>query len=260
MMNTLTIFVLVVFLIFITIGFRRGLVKSVVKIVFAGMSLLLAYFLTPLISNILTEHTQIDDFALNKVYAAIESSVNKHISEELKNAGMSAEPAVVDEMTQITLKTELTKNQQIDMLYNIDIPEFIRDALVENNYDEMHQSLGAGNFYDYIAIYISRMIVNAIAFVITFIVVGLVFCIIYIILAIVVELPVISGFNRFGGIIFGILQSLIIVWLIFAAAALSSRSDFAVFINSQIDESMFLTMLNDHNIFMTIMGKLVKIG
>ena len=259
-MNTLTIIVLVIFVVCILIGFKRGLVKSVVKIIFAGVSLMLAYFLTPLISNVLVENTEIDDYFQNRIYTTIKESVEEHIRDELKEADLGVEQAVVDEMVGIALNTELTKNQQIDMLYEIEVPEFVRDALVENNYDEMHKDLGANSFYEYIAIYIARMIVNAIAFVITFIIVGLVFCIVYLILAVVVELPVISGINRFGGIIFGVMQSLVIVWLIFAVAGLFSQTELGSLINVQIKESPILAFINSHNIFDAIMKKLVKIS
>ena len=259
-MNTLTIIVLAIFLICIAIGFWRGLIKSVVKIIFAGVSLLLAYILSPMVSGLLVENTQIDDYFRDRIYSTIEEVIEERVKDELGNSVVGAEPAVVDELVQIALNTELTKNQQIDMLYDIKVPEFVRDALVENNFDEMRQNLGAKSFYDYIAIYIARMIVNAIAFAVTFVVVALVFGIVYLVLTVVVELPVISGINRFGGLIFGIMQSLVIVWLIFALAGLFAQTELGNIINVQIKESPFLTFINNHNIFDVIMKKLVKIS
>lgn len=258
-MNTLTIFVIGVFLVFILIGYRRGLVKSVVKIVIAGLSLVLAYILTPFVGNLLIEYTNFDDYFREKINSGIKSYIEDTVENEVSSTIIGDNAAAVDELVTSAMNIELTKNQQIDMIDKIPAPDFVKNALIENNYDEMYKSMGVNGFYDYVATYISHMITNAIAFAITFIVIGLVFAVVYVIMCVAVELPIISSINRFGGLAFGAVEAFIIVWLIFTLAVVFSNTKIGAGINSQIDESAILTSINRNNLFVSIITNLVKI-
>jgi len=257
-MNMLTLFVLLVFLICLFAGYRRGLVKSVIKIVFAGVSLMLAYFLTPLTGDLLVKHTTIDEFVKRKVNVAIEATVKEKIEKELDKDEKVYEDSEIEEMVQVSMQNEPTKNEQINQIYNIKVPAFVRDALIENNYDEMHKTMAVKGFYDYVSSYITRMIVNTISFWLTFIIIGLIACIVYLVMALVIKLPIINGINKFGGLIFGLIQSLVIVWSVFMLAILFDNSEIGIMVVKQIEESEILSFINDHNIFVYIVENIVR--
>ena len=257
-MNMLTLVVILIFLICLVAGYRRGLVKSVIKIIFAGVSLMLAYFLTPLTGDLLTQNTKVDEFIKRKVNVAIESTVKEKLEKELNKDEKVYEESEIEEMVQVSMQSEPTKNEQINQIYNIKVPAFVREALIENNYDEMHKLMDVKGFYDYVSTYITRMIVNCISFWLTFILIGLVSCIVYLVMAVVVKLPIISGINKFGGLIFGLLQSLVIVWSVFMLAMLFDNTEIGIMIVNQIEESKLLTFVNKHNIFVIIVENIVR--
>lgn len=259
-MNTLTIIVIIFFLIFMIIGYRRGLVKSVVKIVMAGLSLVLAYLLTPFVGGFLIEHTNIDDYFRNKIYGKIEAAVEEKVKEEFFSQADDDNSAVMDELVNMAMNTELTKNQQIDMICRMNVPDFVKDALIENNHDEMRENMGVNGFYDYVSVYLAHMITNAIAFAVTFMALGIIFLAIYSIMLIVVELPIISGINRLGGLVTGALEALLIVWLLFTVAIVFSGTETSMNVNAQIEESTLLTFINSRNVFISAISNLIKIN
>lgn len=260
MMNTLTVIVILFFLIFMIIGYRRGLVKTVVKIVMAGLSLMLAYLLTPFVSGFLIDYTNIDDYFHDKIYSRIKVAVEDRIKEELSSVVDAGNAVAVDELVDAAMQTELTKNQQIDMICRMKVPEFVKDALIENNHDEMRDSMNANGFYDYVSLYIADMITKAISFAVTFVVIGLIFLVIYAVISIAVELPIINGINRLGGLAAGVFEALIIVWLCFDVAAIFSGTETGMAVNGQIEESPLLTFINSRNVFVSFLSRLIKIG
>lgn len=257
-MNILTIVIAVLFLVFIVVGFWRGFVKSVFKILLTGLSLLLAYLLSPIISNILINNTTIDNTIRNKIYVSIEEAVEEKIKEEISESLGEVEDSMTEKLVDEVLEVEPNRNQQIDFIQNMELPEFLKKALIDNNHTEMKQEIGVSNFYDYISTYLSRMIINAIAFFLTFIILNILFTLTLFLMNMVVKLPGLNMVNRLGGAVFGFAEALLIVWLIFVLIDMIVGTKLGGELMAQINQSKMLTLINDKNLIAQLVENLIK--
>ena len=66
------------------------------------------------------------------------------------------------------------KATQIQLIEGLNLPKGIRNNIIENNNDEMYNTLGITTFYKYISGYAARLVVNALSFVATLIVIRLI--------------------------------------------------------------------------------------
>ncbi len=257
-MNGLTIVVLLVFLVFIGLGFARGLIKSIFKIVVTALAMILAYFLSPIISGLIIEYTNIDNSIRNKIYAAIEEKVEEKIKEELSDSIGQADGALAEQLTEQYLEQEPNRNNQIDFIQNMEIPEFLQKALIDNNHSEMKQEIGVTTFYDYVSTYLARMIVNAIGFFCTFLFLALLFNVTLLLMNMVMKLPGLNMVNRLGGAAFGFVEALLIVWIGFIIIDMAVGTKIGGGLMEQINDSKLLAIIYDKNIIANFVENLIK--
>lgn len=254
-MNKLLIIVIVIFLIFIIMGYIRGLFRSVFKLILTGLSFLLAYFLAPFVSGLLAAHTGLDEYIHDRIYQQLEAAVEERVTEELASAGYT-DTALVQQMTDEIMSTELNRNGQVSFIYESGFPAFVKDALMSHNNDETRAELGAESFYDYISIYVASMIMNVTAFFVVSILLRLIFGIISMIIELAVHLPIVSSINRLGGALFGVAEALLIVWFFFVIVSVLINTPWGTQIYAQIENNQFLSFLYEKNIFLSIITDL----
>lgn len=255
-MNILTIIILATFLTFIIIGAIRGLFRSVSKVILTVLAFFLSYFLAPFVGSLIIANTQIDEYIAGRIHAQIEETVEKKAKEQVKEMLGQEDQNMINQLKDSILQTELTKNEQVQFIYEMNLPQAITNAIMENNNDSMKQKLGVHSFYDYISNYVARTIVNSMAFALTSIVFWILFTIINWALALAVSLPIISSVDRVGGALCGACEALLIIWLFFVVVAIFIDTEFGKIIYTEVSDSPFLTILYDKNIFMPIVTKL----
>ncbi len=234
-MNTMTIVVISIFIIFIILGFSRGLVKSVLKLVITGIALLLAYYLAPVLSNIIIEKTVVDDYISEKIKIGMEKMID--------------EPTV-----------EIpTRSEQMEFINELQLPDYLKEALIENNNDDIMAELGTVDFYSYISKFISMAITKTLAFALIFMMTVVLLNIIAVALQVVAYLPIVGSINRIGGAVFGFAEALVIVWIIFVLIALMATNDTGAVLCNQINANPFLKTLYDNNILMDFVADVDKL-
>lgn len=257
-MNILTIVIIILLLIFIVVGYCRGLIKSVFKVVLTGLSLFLAYLLSPIISNIIVNNTNIDNYIRNKIYVAIEENVEKKVKEEISASMGNVDQVTMNQLVDAVLEDEPNRNQQIEFIQDMELPDFLKKALIDNNHVEMKQEIGVSNFYDYISTYVSRMIVNAIGFFLTFIILNLLFSLTLFLMNMVVKLPGLNGLNRLAGAILGLIEALVVIWIFFIVVDMLVGTKAGQNLMSQITESKLLCLIYDNNILSGFIENIIK--
>lgn len=258
MMNTMTIVVLVIFLVFIALGFARGLIKSVFKIVLAVLALLLAYFLSPIVSDVIIENTDLDNSIRNKIYTAIETRIEQKVKAEMSQTLGEMNDELASQLANQYLEEEPNRNKQIEFIQDLELPEFLQTALIDNNHFEMKQEMGVSNFYDYISTYLARMIVNAIVFFGVFLVLSLLFNLTLLLMNMVMKLPGLNMINRLGGAAFGFVEALLIIWVLFVILDLLVSTELGGELVNQIRANEMLSLLYDKNIISQFIENLIK--
>lgn len=252
-MNSLLIIVLLIFILFMIIGYLRGLVKSVCKVLLMIFALLIAYIATPIATETLIQGTNIDDNIQDKITSRLEKYVSNKVREEAENAlGGVVDNATVDSLTTQYMTSDLSTNEQIKILQDIPFPQFMRDALIEHNNKAEKERLESKGFFDYIAIYLSRMVLRAIVFFVLLVCLIVIFTIVAKLLSIAAHLPLVNSINRIGGVLFGAGEALLIVWILFVVIAMFANTTVGVEFYKQIEESEFLTKLYDGNLLMSL--------
>ena len=131
------------------------------------------------------------------------------------------------------------------------MPDFLKDLLLENNNTAIYEELDVTSFPQYIATYISRMMLNVVSFLVTFI---LAFVIVKALMAavdILGELPILGVFNYLGGAAVGALCALLFVWVLFLVIAVCYSIPIGKVCFDMIEDSVLLKLLYDNNPLLT---------
>jgi uncharacterized membrane protein required for colicin V production len=253
-------------LIFIILGFVRGLFKSAFKLLAGVLAVALSYLLAPVIGNAIINYTTLDDSISNAIESRMEAVIRQNVEENIRTQIESTTglPSSMIDSGQIesavneAMNTELTRNQQIEVINSISVPEFVKNALIENNQDGVKKDMGVNSFYDYIATYISYMIINAISFAITGVIINIILTIISSLLSGAVRVPIINNINRFGGMAFGFVEALVIVWVLFSVIGLCMSTAQGAVLYNQIAENQLLSHINDKNVINVIIAGIIS--
>ncbi|MBP5159379.1 MAG: CvpA family protein [Lachnospiraceae bacterium] len=138
------------------------------------------------------------------------------------------------------------------------ITEKVEENLSDNNSDEAYKALQAEeqDIKHYTSVYIAGLIVKALAFIVTFVIVSLLLWLICHLLNVVAKLPVINFFNRVLGCAAGILEGLVVIWLMFVLVAAMAQTTFGMSVLKMIGESKILMFLYGHNLITYFLGML----
>ena len=146
---------------------------------------------------------------------------------------------------------ELPKDLQIKAIEMAELPDIFKDLLSENNNDTIYQKLQVETFAQYVAAYLSKLIVNIIAFLATFIFATIIIRAIVLALNVVSELPVIGLVNRLAGGVLGAVGALLIVWTLFIIVTLCYTTSIGKDIYDVIQNNEITRLMYEYNpIFM----------
>lgn len=252
-MNLLLVTVVLIFLLFMIIGFLRGLVKSVCKMLLMVVSLLAAYIVTPIVTSAIIKNTVIDDKIYDQITARLEQYVSDKVRKEAEQmVGDSVDDKTVEALTSTYMTADFSEKEQLLILQEIPFPQFVREELIKHNDKKEKQEIGSNGFFDYIATYLARMILRAIIFFVLLLCLIVILTIITKMLSIATHLPIVNGLNRIGGVVFGAGEALLVVWIMFVVIAMLANTSIGMDFYKQVEDNSFLTKLYEANILMSM--------
>ncbi len=236
-MNWLLLAVLAVLAIFGFIGYKRGLILSVIGTGATIIALVLSYALTPTISKFLQEKTGIDDYIEEKIYASVESKVSETVG-------------ATEKQLKETMKKNPGKQEQVSFIQELGIPDFLEKMLLESNHDDGYAELGVDNVYRYISKSLTQVAVNVIAGVLAFVLLRLILLFINIaIRSVIGVIPIVRVLDRLGGIVAGVALGVIIVWVLLFILSVTMNADR---FTELVTANPLLNLLNDTNVIMKV--------
>ena len=222
----------IVILIVCTInGVRLGMVKTVFSTFTFIAALILAMAFSPKLNTTLQE-------------SVLYKAINERIEETLEG-----NPVLTEE-----------NPDQDSVIEGLALPEFIKEALAENNDESVYSVLGVDTFSHYLSAYITRLILRVLAFLLVFIAAVIVLKLLCAILDAIAGLPVLDKLNAVGGLVFGFINGMIILWILCSIAALFAGTSAGAAINKQISESVVLNIIYNKNLLLTLAVGLKKSG
>lgn len=220
-MNTLTIVVIAIIAVFGFIGHARGFLKMLFSVLSLILTLYVATLISPYISSWL-QQTNLYDSVYDGAYTYINEAIGHSAADNINTA--------MDEL-------QLPKNIQRYILSG-------ENALID----------GTG-IVQVIAEQLTAMVFDVLVFLVTFVGAMIIIKLLFAAVNLMSHLPIIHGVNKTAGLLIGILEGLVIVWIFFIIISLMNSSDFAYEMYAQINESAFLTFLYDKNIVMNLLFK-----
>lgn len=107
-----------------------------------------------------------------------------------------------------------TFTSQRDMIESMKIPLFLKNSLLENDNPVVYQVLDVQKGQDYIASFLANVCLNIISVLAAFFIAVIIAKFFLAALNLVMQLPILSFFNKASGLMIGTLQGVVIVWII----------------------------------------------
>ncbi len=207
-------------------GFQKGFVKEIVSVFFMLISFLLVWAVNPYVNTFVKEYTP--------VYDTIQDKCQTMVSEQIGN------------------KKTLDKEEQNQVMENMELPDLLKNALVENNTAETYRYLAVSTFTEYISDSLAVMAVNGISFLISFVLSAAVIKLLGFILNVLTKLPVINGINKIAGAAVGGIKCIIFIWIAFLVLTLLCNTTLGQQGMALIQQDAFLNFLYSQNVFVKV--------
>ena len=266
MNNWLLIVVGVIFLVGMVVGGIRGFFKIGLSLLSSVLTIILVIYLSPYAADALVKYTPVDEMIEEKCIEMFmpELSADLFEGKDLTGTPLAGiDPEQFQNMSDLDLSRlgitasdvvkalgEIPKDQQIKELEESNLPQFLKDALLENNNTTIYEELGVQTFAAYVASYISRMVIKILSFLVTVIVAVIIVRALMAAVDIIGELPVIGFFNHLGGVALGGVIALLIVWDGFLVLTLLYSTEAGKTCFDLIEQSEILTFLYEKNLLL----------
>ena len=203
----------------IWMGYKKGLIDCLVKIASFVIAIILAFVLCAPVGNYISENTQIDE----TISQTIEETLSSKIDETQEGASMQDDsmPAVITDYIANQIKIATAQTQ---------------DAIAK----EVSQN-------------VTQTIVNGIAFVGIFLITRIVLFFFRKIADSIAKIPLLKQVNEVGGIAYGILRGLFVVYLILAIISFISPLIAQTGILSTIKTTFVTNMFYNNNLLLKIL-------
>lgn len=230
--NILLIGVIAFFVIMTAIGYHRGMIKTIFSLLSVIVVLVVVVILTPTVRLVIKE-TPLYPYIMEKTQEFVDDNIERAI------------PGVTEDQNPIA---GLGLGEQTNFINELPIPQNLKDTLISNNTEAGYKGLEVTNFSDYIVISITNIIVNSIAFIILFVVIVVAIRTAVMLLDIISKLPILNFLNKSGGAVCGLLEALLVVWIVCIIVTAFGTMEWARIVLEEIDNNVFLSFIYSNNI------------
>lgn len=206
-------------------GHYRGFLKLVISMTALIISLIAVRILMPQVTDFLRDNTGIHQWMEENMLNAV----------GLETGGQ--------EISQALLPAE-----QRSVIEGISLPESLKEALIENNNEEIYQMLGVDQFVDYIGSFLADRIINTLAFILLFLLVYVAVRVLAHLLDLVAKLPVLSGINQIAGAVLGLCLGLFYFWIFCLVLNLFVSTQWGQYLINDIENTPWISFLYRNNL------------
>lgn len=206
------------------IGYKRGLIKSAVSAMGIVGAILIANLINPYVKTVLCEHTQVREAVRQKV----EENLNTNFEHKMDSV-----------------------YEKEDYLEQTDLPEIVKNY-IRSNADINKKQIDLSDYINSVTDYLTDVVMNGISYVATATVLLLIVIIALALSEILSGVPIVGGLDKAGGLIFGLVQAFVIIWLLMLVVTFMSAFDWGAQMMDMIQKSDVLSSLYNKNIFLKI--------
>ena len=217
--TTLDLAVLAFLLLFAIVCAAKGFVRSCLGFLPTWVALIGTYFLYPSAAKFLRT---------TFIFDRIQTGISEHLNIE-------------------SLISEKTLETQNELIESLQLPDFLKTKLLENNNPVVYNLLDAGSIEEYIHGFLTNIAVNILSMLFVFAILFAVCWLILLTLNLITKLPVLSALNRVCGFAVGILQGVVWVWVAGIALTFCYYSAWAAPLVAMLESSTLTLWLYEHN-------------
>ena len=255
-MNILTGIVIVIFLLFMIRGYRRGLIKSLASVISLVASLALVSFVTPYVSQFLQEQTPVYTYVMERCQESFTVTLNeadeKTTESETEEGDISLKKGN-DNDTVGNVAGTISSQLQKNAIEELPLPSVLKNLLIRNNTEKIYKDLAVNSFNDYVPKFMANLIMNIISFVVTWLIVASFIWLAVMTLDVIANLPIIHGINQMLGLVLGAGQALVIVWIAFLAITVFASTAIGKQLMEMIEKNVLLNQLYNGNVFLKLL-------
>lgn len=179
--------VIIVVSIFGIIGYKRGFIKSILTFGTSIIALVLSFIVYPMMTMLLR---------ITPIYTWIYQTISKKVEDISFGGGLQSQGEAI------------TKNITW-------MPDILVEQVKNNNNTAMYDLLGATNIKEYISLYVTQMLMGMLALFLTWVVLKIIITTVIKLLSGIIEhLPIISTFNKQGGVCLGIIKGILMLSIV----------------------------------------------
>ncbi len=130
---------------------------------------------------------------------------------------------------------------------SLNLPQSVKDMLIENNNSEVYGLLGVSQFVEYVGACLADMILSWACTIIMFLVTWILIHMMVRWLNLIARLPIIHGLNKIAGTFLGLAQGLILLWVGALFLNLFSATPTGMELLAQVEASPWLSFLYHYN-------------
>ncbi len=199
----------------------------IISLVSVLLILVAVAWLTPKVSSYIMEHTSAYTYLTDKCAQMVQRSAEEK---------------------------DTTEETLDDNLSGLGLPSVLVKQISKKAGDTLQQKISESGIYVYVGGCIAEWILLAIAFLVTFVLVSVAFSVFMFLLKIVDKLPVFHGANHFLGATLGLVQGLLLVWLILFLIMLLYATNLGQTLLACVEESVILRTLYGVNPIPALLG------
>ncbi len=207
-------------------GWYRGLVREILSLTYVIIVFVLVWVINPRVDSFLQNNT--------KLYTTVETQSRKAVESVTSQLGISA----------------LSSPESI--VEQLQIPDFMKKQLLENNNPQGYQALDVSGFTEYLTVFLSRKICSGISFVISWIIAAIVVKLLSLLLESVMKLPLLNEANKLGGGIIGGVKGIFLVWLVMLLLTVFCNAEFGRKALETIKKDVILAFLYEKDLLIRI--------
>lgn len=223
------IVILLILILFIWMGYRRGFIREIVSFFFVFLSLSLAWAINPYINDFLISETP--------VYSTIQETCTDFVQKQSSDLENETE----------------SSSQFID---GLNLPEVLRKNIEKNNNTENYAELSVNTLTEYVSGYLARTIVNGLSYVLAYILATIGIRIVVYILNLIAGLPILKTANKLTGGLVGFVKGLVFIWILFLILTVLCSTEIGKTSLELIEKDSLLSVIYQYDPLIQIFTKI----
>lgn len=223
------IVILLILILFIWMGYRRGFIREIVSFFFVFLSLSLAWAINPYINDFLISETP--------VYSTIQETCTDFVQKQSSD-----------------LENEMESPSQF--IDGLNLPEILRKNIEKNNNTENYAELSVNTLTEYVSGYLARTIVNGLSYVLAYILATIGIRIVVYILNLIAGLPILKTANKLTGGLVGFVKGLVFIWILFLILTVLCSTEIGKTSLELIEKDSLLSVIYQYDPLIQIFTKI----